>query len=81
MSSGLEASKKSDPASEWVVIVPSVSVIPEPVRGLHAGSDGVVTVESENGRVATFSMTAGSLMPIRPRKVTASTVSPLVGVW
>lgn len=78
---GLAASKKNDPASEWVTITPGAGAITDPIRGIFAGGDGTITVESEGGRSATFAMSTGTLLPIRPYKVTAATVSPVIGVW
>lgn len=67
---------KANPADRWFAITPGagdLSIIP---RGLICTSTGDVTVEDAAGTsMQVLGVTAGTILPIRPLKVTAATAT------
>lgn len=69
------------PGERHAVITASQSeVVPRP-RALRFGGDGTVTVEDRDGTAVTYTVSTGEIMPFRAVKITATTVSQIVGWW
>lgn len=69
-----------DPATSAVAITPGPAELAQPTRGIHASTDGDITVTMLDGQSVSFTVKAGFLYPYRIKKCTAATAT-IVGVY
>jgi hypothetical protein len=69
-----------DPATSAFAITAGPDEFAQPTRGLHASTDGDVTVTFVDGTTVTLTLKAGMLYPYRIKKCTAATAT-VVGVY
>lgn len=69
-----------DPATGAFAITPGAAAFDQPTRGIHASTDGNITVTMLDGQSVTFAVKAGFLYPYRITKCTAATAT-VVGVY
>lgn len=78
-------SERSDPSTGFGAVTPSdAASLPQLPRALYVGTGGDLTVRSANGVSVLFaSVSAGSILPIRPDKVmaTGTTASNIVALY
>ncbi|WP_127145090.1 spike base protein, RCAP_Rcc01079 family [Pelagibacterium montanilacus] len=78
------APAQSAPAGHAISLTPSDAVeIGQPVRGLYVGATGDLAVEMASGEAVIFAaVPAGSILPVRVRKVlaTGTLASAIVGL-
>jgi len=75
-----------DPAKHAIAITPSDTVDISGgafMRGLYIGGAGNISVEMANGTVVFYAAVAGSVLPIRTKRVnaTGTTATNLVGLY
>lgn len=73
----------ADPATRHFAIVLGTD-LEQPTRGIYVGADGDLVIQDMNGTEVTYyGAKAGSVIPIRSKKVVSSTASPakLVGLY
>ena len=72
------------PGRRWKAITPSdATVLGLDLRALYVGGDGDVVLTDYDDNTVTFSgVLAGTILPLRPRKVTAATTATaIVGIY
>jgi hypothetical protein len=74
-----------DPAKQGIAITPSDSADFSFgfTRGIYVGGAGNISVEMANGTVMFYTVNAGSVLPLRVKRVnaTGTTASNLVGLY
>lgn len=79
------SSNDTAPGRQWVAITPSdATILPVTLRAIYVGGDGNLALEDHDGNVEVFTgLTAGSLLPLRPRKVmsTDTTATLVIGIY
>jgi hypothetical protein len=79
------SSNDTAPGRIWKAITPSDStVLGLDLRAVYVGGDGNIALEDYDGNVVTFAgVLAGSLLPVRPRRVMATntTATAIVGIY
>ncbi len=69
-----------DPATNAFAITAGPATFSQPTRGIHASTDGDITVTFVDGASVTLTVKAGFLYPYRITKCTAATAT-VVGVY
>ena len=69
------------PGERHQVITASPNAISPRPRCLRFGGAGTVTIVDQADVAVTYTVAAGEVMPFRGVKVTATTVSQIVGWW
>lgn len=67
------------PATQHFIITPGAGDIPIMPRAIRFESAGSVTMEDQNGVAVTYTVAAGEVFEFRASKITASTVTQIVG--
>lgn len=72
---------ETKPATRWTAITPSDSATTN-YRALWINGAGNIVLEDDLGNSETFTVTAGTLLPVQPRKVlsTGTTASGILGL-
>ena len=66
------------PAQRHFTITPSATELPQWTRGIYASTSGTATIEDAGGVSIEYIIAAGTVLPIRARRVTAATAT-LIG--
>jgi len=73
-----------DPYNVWVAVTPSDSVdLPALTEAIWAGGAGVIAAVEQDGQVVNFTCVAGTLVPIKARRInsTNTTATALVALY
>jgi len=73
-----------DPYNVWVAVTPSDSVdLPALTEAIWAGGAGVIAAVEQDGGVVNFTCVAGTLVPIKARRInsTNTTATALVALY
>jgi hypothetical protein len=71
------------PANEWFLIAPhNTNFLVQVPRMLYIGGAGNIVLVSRDGAQVTFTVTAGTILPVRPYKVllTNTTAANIIGL-
>lgn len=71
------------PAEHAFSITPNSTEFNNYTRSIYIGGDGSITLDTVGGEtgVVFAGLTAGSILPVRAKKVTAATATNLVGLY
>lgn len=74
-------STSTSPALDAVAITPSATALTRVPRALYIGGAGTITVTTYKGTSITFTVGAGTILPLVVTHVTAATATNIVGLY